>query len=163
SRRAVPACAGSFCRNCSPDPDPPNRRCTMSKPFPVCSIMPPYLMLKLLESKERDDRLIALNTLVMTARLRGERETRATFTAAAAPAHGRRTIFDCRHSTILSDAVVARTEDGEASTDESVNRAFDGFGTTRDFYKQVFDRDSIDGHGMRLDGYVHRGTRFNNA
>ena len=31
----------------------------------------------------------------------------------------------------------------------SVNRAFDGLGSTREFYKEVFDRDSIDGHGMR--------------
>src|SRR5262249_27643424 len=56
-----------------------------------------------------------------------------------------------------------RTEDGGASADETVNRAFDGFGTTRDFYKAVFDRNSIDDHGMRLDGYVHRGVKYNNA
>jgi len=59
--------------------------------------------------------------------------------------------------------VVARTEDGGVSADESVNRAFEGLGATRDFYNKVFDRDSIDGRGMRLDGYVHRGTNYNNA
>jgi Zn-dependent metalloprotease len=36
-------------------------------------------------------------------------------------------------------------------------------GSTRDFYKQVLERNSIDDKGMRLDGYVHRGLRYNNA
>ncbi|MFE5805770.1 M4 family metallopeptidase [Streptomyces sp. NPDC056491] len=47
--------------------------------------------------------------------------------------------------------------------DEPVNRAFDGLGLTRDFYREVFRRDSIDGRGMRLDGYVHFGRKYNNA
>ena len=45
----------------------------------------------------------------------------------------------------------------------SVNSAFEGLGRTRDFYRDVLDRDSIDGHGMRLNGYVHFGAGFNNA
>jgi Zn-dependent metalloprotease len=44
-----------------------------------------------------------------------------------------------------------------------VNRAFTGLGDTRDFYKEVFDRDSLDGRGMRLNGYVHYGSQYNNA
>jgi Zn-dependent metalloprotease len=44
-----------------------------------------------------------------------------------------------------------------------VNRAFDGFGHTRDFYQEVFDRDSLDGQGLRLNGYVHYGDAYNNA
>lgn len=130
---------------------------------PLCCVTPPYMLKKLLESKDKDDRDIALNTLLATAMLRSERTMQATFAAAADPGHGVRTIYDCKNGTNLSDAELARTEDGEASTDDSVNRAFDGFGATRDFYKQVFDRDSIDDNGMRLDGYVHRGTKYNNA
>lgn len=126
-------------------------------------ITPPHLLKKLLESKDKDIRDVALNTLLATAQLRGERTVRATARFLAAPAAARRTIFDCRNSVFLSSAVLARTEDGAASADVFVNRAFDGFGTTREFYKHVFDRDSIDGRGMRLDGYVHRGVRYNNA
>ena len=44
-----------------------------------------------------------------------------------------------------------------------MNRAFDGLGSTRDFYNDVFDRDSLDGRGMRLNAYVHRGVAYNNA
>jgi Zn-dependent metalloprotease len=88
---------------------------------------------------------------------------RAAFGVALASGDGRRTIFDCRGSTVLESATIVRTEDGAASADDSVNRAFDGLGTTRDFYREVFDRNSIDGKGMRLDGSVHFGTAFNNA
>ena len=81
----------------------------------------------------------------------------------ATSTHGRRTVFDCANITSVSSATVARTEDGPTSADDSVNNAFDGLGSTRDFYRDVLDRDSIDGHGMRLNGYVHFGAGFNNA
>ena len=127
-------------------------------------ITPPHLLKKLLESSDARIRDAALRTLLSTSRLRGERAVRGLVaSAAAASAHGRRTIFDCASGTFLPSATVARTEDGPASADDSVNRAFDGLGSTRDFYKDVFDRDSLDGRGMRLNGYVHRGTDYNNA
>jgi Zn-dependent metalloprotease len=81
----------------------------------------------------------------------------------AAPDTGRRTIYDCRGAETLPMAQLARTEDGRAPSDGSVNRAFDGFGVTRDFYAQVLGRNSIDDRGMRLNGYVHFGHQFQNA
>ena len=129
---------------------------------PRC-ITPPHLLEHLLRNKDGDVRRAAMRTLLSTARLRGERTARASFAAAAAPANGRRTVFDCRQSTFLPLAVTARSEDGAPSADVSVNRAFDGLGATRDFYRDVFDRNSIDGRGMRLDGYVHYDRDYNNA
>ncbi|MEV4483266.1 M4 family metallopeptidase [Micromonospora coxensis] len=126
-------------------------------------ITPPYILKKLLESSEEGVRQAALNTLISTAQLRGERTVRARFATVAAPANGRRTIFDCRHSRFLPQAELVRSESDPAVTDASVNRAFDGIGITRDFFKKVFDRDSIDDRGMRLQGYVHFGTNYNNA
>lgn len=125
-------------------------------------ITPPHLLKKLLESKNEAVRNAAMNTLLSTARLRGERDIRG-LSFIAPPDSSRRSIFDCRNSVILASAVLARTEDGPVSGDQSVNRAFEGFGTTRDFYKEIFGRDSIDDRGMRLNGYVHRGTSYNNA
>nr|WSX47930.1 M4 family metallopeptidase [Streptomyces sp. NBC_00974] len=116
-----------------------------------------------MESEDSEVRQAALDTLLTTARLRGERSVRASFAGAAAPGNGRRTVFDCEQGSYLPSAVLARPEDGPESVDESVNRAFAGLGLTRDFYKEVFQRDSIDGRGMRLDGYVHFGVKFNNA
>jgi Zn-dependent metalloprotease len=126
-------------------------------------IVPPHLLEKLLRSDDGEVHQAALATMLTTASLRGERAVRASFAGAAALGNGRRTVFDCRHGRFLPLAVLARTEDGPASGDDSVNRAFDGLGMTRDFYYDVFHRDSIDGQGMRLDSYVHLSTRFNNA
>lgn len=127
-------------------------------------ITPPHMLKKLLDNTDSRIRDAALRTLVSTSRLRGERKIRGLVAAAATPSsHGRRTISDCGNSTLLGSATVARTEDGPKSKDDSVNRAFEGLGDTRDFYQQVFDRDSIDGQGMRLNGFVHYGDAYNNA
>ncbi|MFD0380053.1 M4 family metallopeptidase [Streptomyces sp. NPDC059525] len=131
---------------------------------PINCIIPPYILDKLLESPDSDIRQAALDTLLTTARLRGERAVRASIAGAAAtPGDGRRTIFDCDEAASLRRATLARTEDGPASSDTAVNQAFDGLGLTRDFYQEVFHRNSIDDQGMRLDGYVHFDVQFNNA
>jgi Zn-dependent metalloprotease len=129
---------------------------------PQC-ITPPHLLMKLLQSTDKDVRQAALNTLMATSNLRGRRSLRASLAFAATPGDGRRTISDAQGDTDLSAARVARSEDGPASSDASVNRAFDGFGATREFYKRVYDRNSVDDRGMRLDGFVHYDQNFNNA
>jgi Zn-dependent metalloprotease len=127
-------------------------------------ITPPHILKKLLENSDARIRDAALRTLLATSRMRGERSIAGLVASAAAvSAHGRRTISDCANATSLPGATMGRTEDGPASTDDSVNRAFVGLGQTREFYKETFDRDSLDGHGMRLSGYVHYGSGYNNA
>jgi Zn-dependent metalloprotease len=130
----------------------------------VSCITPPHMLRKLLESQDREIRQAALNTLLSTERLRGERVVRAALIGAtASPSDGRRTIYDCQNGTNLASAKLARAESGAPTADSSVNAAFDGLGATRDFYRAILDRNSIDDRGMRLDGYVHRGIRYNNA
>jgi len=126
-------------------------------------ITPPHILKKLLDNSDNRIRDAALRTLMTTARLRGQRSVFALVPAAAASAQGRRTIFDCANSTFLPGATIVRTEDGPAASDASANRAFDGLGETRAFYKEVFDRDSLDGRGMRLNAYVHYDNGYNNA
>jgi len=136
-----------------------NRRCRC-----INCITPPYLLNKLLENPDNRIRDAAQRTLLVTARLRGERSIRGLVaSAAAAPSEARRTVSDCANSMFLPSATVVRTEDGPPSRDDSANRAFDGLGATRDFYKDIFDRDSLDGRGMRLSAFVHYGTGYNNA
>jgi len=132
----------------------------------VCSIIPPYILKKLADNTELDPQVskAARKTLLTSTRLRGEREVRSQLSISpAALGDGRRTIFNCNHSTNTSTATLARSGDGAASADESVNEAYDGFGKTRDFYRQIFNRNSIDNHGLRLNGYVHYGDAYQNA
>jgi Zn-dependent metalloprotease len=126
-------------------------------------ITPPHLLKKLMESQNVNVRQAALNTLMVTARLRGERSVRANFVGIAPPGQGQRSVFDCQKEVSLASATLARSEGGAQSSDPAANQVFDGFGTTRDFYKAIFNRNSIDDRGMRLDGYIHRGVNFNNA
>src|SRR5260221_5820443 len=125
-------------------------------------ITPPHILKRLLDNDNKKIRDAALNTLLSTAQLRGERNVRGS--AFIAP-HGpsRRSIFDCKHNVVLPTAKLKRAEGDSATKDDSVNRAYDGFGATRDFYKTLFNRDSIDDKGMDLNGYVHRGKNYNNA
>ncbi|WP_405443704.1 M4 family metallopeptidase [Streptomyces avidinii] len=134
----------------------------MSRTRRLNCIIPPHILYKLLESEDPEVRQAALDSLVSTARLRGERSVRGSLPGAAA-GNGRRTIFDCRRGRFLHSAELARSEDGPASTDESVNRAFDGLAETRDFFREVLQRNSLDDRGMRLDGYVHYDAHYNNA
>ena len=131
--------------------------------MPLCCIVPPHMLERLAQSDSKSRRQKALNTLFNTYRLSGERTIRALTFASTSPDTGRRSVYDCRHGVTLSRAILTRTEDGPQSTDESVNRAFDGLGATRDFYRQVLNRNSIDGNGLRLNAYVHYDRDFQNA
>jgi Zn-dependent metalloprotease len=126
--------------------------------------MPPHILKKLAESSDSKIRDAALKTMLTTAHLRGVRSVRSLVGfAAVAPAAGRRTIFDCANGTDLNSATLVRSEDGAPSSDPTVNHAFDGLGSTRKFYKDVLERDSLDGNGMRINGYVHYDSGYNNA
>jgi Zn-dependent metalloprotease len=128
-------------------------------------IIPPYIFEKMLESKEKATRDAAFDAVCRSSQMRGERNiaSRGGGSSASASANGRRTVFDCENRWTTSNATVGRSENGPASSDEVVNRLFDGLGKTRDFFKDVFNRDSLDGNGIRLDGYVHFGVRHLNA
>lgn len=128
-------------------------------------IIPPYIFEKLLDSSDKEVRNAAIDALTRSAQLRGERTVRLRQGASvsSATSNGRRTIFDCQNKWTTIDAVLARSEDGPSSADDSVNRLFEGLGTTRDFFNEVFQRNSLDGNGLRLDGYVHFGVNHLNA
>ncbi len=73
-----------------------------------------------------------------------------------------RTVYDAKHSQQLPGSVV-RTEGARASADVSVNEAYDGFGTTFDFYLQAYHRNSIDDAGLPMHASVHFGSNYDNA
>jgi len=56
-----------------------------------------------------------------------------------------------------------RSEGQNPTSDLDVNQAYDNSGDCYNFYKNVFDRDSIDGKGKTLFSVVHYGIKYNNA
>jgi len=119
---------------------------------------------KLLQSNNRKLRELALNTMLASAHIRAQRDIIAMLPNRTSVGEKRRTIFDAQHlEPDPPQGVLVRAEGAPPSRDASVNEAYDGLGDTYDFYKQVFQRNSIDGAGMRLEAFVHYGQSFNNA
>ncbi len=128
-----------------------------------CSIVPPHIYDRL--SKSSDARLqeAARNAAALTERLRGQRDILSLLPSLSrTPGTMRRTIYDAQTQTNLPGTVV-RGEGSPSVADGVVNEAYDGAGIVYDFYKTVFNRDSIDGRGMRLDSTVHFGAGYDNA
>jgi Zn-dependent metalloprotease len=132
---------------------------------PCCCIVPPHLLRHLVDHCPPPLRASALQSLQHSERLRGQRDVLASVGAVgvAMPAGRRhRTIYDLRHGTRLPGTLV-RNEGDPKGGDVHVNEAYDHSGATYDFFQQVYDRNSIDGDGMRLDSSVHYGIDYDNA
>ena len=73
-----------------------------------------------------------------------------------------RIIYDT-HETRRLPGDKVRNESDPPTADPAVNEAFDGLGATFDLFAQVYDRNSIDDKGLRLDATVHFSHGYDNA
>lgn len=128
----------------------------------VCGFLPPHILIAICENGTAEERRCAIQTLVLSERLRERRLVLADLPAATPAGEKRRTVFDAKHRETLPGLLV-RGEGDPASTDVAVNEAYEGAGATYDLYDQVYGRSSIDGRGMRLDSSVHYGVGYDNA
>lgn len=138
---------------------------TKSKCLPVCAIIPSRIFEHIAENAPtKKQKEAAYRALSASSNLRGQRELSGNFVFAAAVAPGtkRRTIYDGQKGMNLPGKLV-RSEGKPKTSDREVNEAYDGSGKTYDFFKKIFQRNSIDGNGMRLDSTVHHRIGFNNA
>ena len=131
----------------------------------VCSFIPPYILSHVAQHGDDEQRATARVALEVSAEIRGERRVVTELAIAArgvAPGEERRTIYDAANRRALPGRLV-RSEGSAETKDVAVNEAYDGAGKTYDFYSRIFDRNSIDGRGMRLESTVHYGVRYSNA
>jgi Zn-dependent metalloprotease len=128
-------------------------------------IMPPYVLKNLIEKGSPDQREKALKALLSSTALRADRRfmSRLGFIAPVSGAGKQRMIFDCENEPTTRDAKLIRRESDRSNGDIAADEAFDGVGSTFDFYNEIFHRNSIDNAGMRLDSYVHYGDSYPNA
>lgn len=138
--------------------------CTDRSHAPFCSIVPPNILVSIAENGNKTQKELAFQALQATSRMRGQREVLTLMSIIATTSTGtkRRTVYDAQTKTILPGKLV-RSEGDPKSKDVAVNEAYDGAGKTYDFYKKIFNRNSIDDKGMRLDSSVHYRKRYNNA
>jgi Zn-dependent metalloprotease len=131
---------------------------------PACFIVPPYILKELALRGQGEAREAALETLVRSAQLRGRREVISQLPTPRALNTGtkQRTVYDAKNGTDLPGTRV-RSEGGKASKDIAVNEAYNGSGDVYDFYKRIYDRNSINDAGLRLDSTVHYDKNYDNA
>jgi Zn-dependent metalloprotease len=99
----------------------------------------------------------------MSGRIRERRQILGSMRFGFTPCgERRRTVFDANRLQALPGTRV-RGEDEAAVEDVDVNEAYDGAGSTYDFFREVLDRNSIDDQGMRLDSSVHYDVDMDNA
>jgi Zn-dependent metalloprotease len=128
----------------------------------ICCILPPHVVENVVRNGDESEREWALETLQVSAQIRGKREAIGAFNLSTPAGVKRRTIYDARTQEDLPGTLV-RGETDPPSSDIAVNEAFDSSGATYDFFYEIFQRNSIDGMGMRLDSTVHFGRRYDNA
>ncbi|HVZ36365.1 MAG TPA: M4 family metallopeptidase [Polyangiaceae bacterium] len=133
-------------------------------------ILPPHMLESIARNGSPGQRASALSTLSVDHTLRSLRFARAmvprvptlaTPTAYASP-KPKRTIYTANQEEKLPGSLV-RAEGSKASKDAAVDEAYDGLGATFAFYYEIFQRNSIDGHGLPLNASVHYGQDYDNA
>ena len=128
-------------------------------------IVPPHMLREIVEKGSPAQRSRALDSLTVSAQLRGQRmaltETASHLSMATAEVKFRN-VYTANNSTSLPGTLV-REEGQPPSQDPAVNEAYDGSGATYDMYKDEYERDSIDNKGMRMDSTVHYQNGYDNA
>jgi len=139
----------------------------------IFCILPPNVLIEIAKNGTAAERDAALATLDTDHSHRAERASfsmmggmkgpavRALQMDAAGPVKNC-TIYNCDHGTSLPGAMV-RSEGQSPVSDATANRAYDGLGSTFDFYLSAYQRDSIDNKGLPLIASVHYDKKYNNA
>jgi Zn-dependent metalloprotease len=142
-----------FSLNCN---HPLNGRCS------IFCIVPPHMLEHIVVNGSPQQRQWAFRTLNISSRFQGRRDVVGGTTYMAQPGEKQRTIYDAKATENLPGSLV-RSEGDPPSEDPSVNEAYDAAGATFDLYHDVFERNSVDNKGLRLDSTVHYGVKYDNA
>jgi Zn-dependent metalloprotease len=133
----------------------------------IYCILPPHILKHIAKNGSPGQRARAVDALTTAHSVRSFRAARAMaphrFLAMPAGPQKLRTIFDAHQTQDLPGATVVRNEGTPDSGDPAIEEAYKGLGNTFDFYWSVFQRNSIDGHGLLLNAIVHIDPSFQNA
>ena len=132
---------------------------------PIQCIVPPHMLREITEQGSSTQQEWALRTLTVSEQFRGQRLITAEVSALASQAladERQRIIYDAETESNLPGRQV-RSEGDPPTGDPAVDEAYDGSGATYDLYRDVYERNSIDSTGLRLDSTVHYQQGYDNA
>ena len=129
----------------------------------TCFIIPEYVNKKIVEKGTKKQKEQAWKNLILTEQLRGRRLVTGLMSSMFSLSNRlERTIFDTKNSENLPGTLVRR-EGEKTKGGKPVTEAYDYSGSTYNLFRDVFNRNSIDTRGMKLDSTVHYGEDYNNA
>lgn len=129
----------------------------------TCFIIPEYVNKKIVEKGTKKQKEKAWQNLILTEQLRGRRLVTGLMPSMFSVSNRLdRTIYDAKNQENLPGTLVRR-EGQKVKGETTVTEAYDYSGSTYDFFKEIFNRNSIDTRGMKLDSTVHYGYDYNNA
>jgi len=136
--------------------------------FGLHCLIPPYILDALSKSADPQARQLAVEAIEAAATARAVRATLNTFPQMAAipspEGKKHRLIYDLQGRDFHAlPGKLVRSEGQARTTDIAVNEAYDHSGVTYDFYREVFNRNSLDDKGMSLISSVHLLRKMNNA
>ncbi|MCX7403651.1 MAG: M4 family metallopeptidase [Planctomycetia bacterium] len=127
---------------------------------PIQCIVPPYMLDHLSRSsntKVRDRAIAGISKSAAVRAVRAFARDMPGMMAVSSPAATKnRLVYDAKGKDTLPGKLV-RSEGQKKLTDAAVNEAYDFAGDTYDFYRELFDRNSLDNSGMTLISSVHVG------
>jgi Zn-dependent metalloprotease len=130
---------------------------------PSCFIIPEYMNKNIVEKGTKQQKEQAWKNLILTEQLRGRRVVTGLMSSMFSVSNKLdRTIFDAKNTENLPGTLI-RHEGEKPKGGKTVSEAYDYSGSTYNFYKDIFERNSIDTRGMNLDSTVHYGEDYNNA
>jgi hypothetical protein len=138
---------------------------SLSRSCGCCFFIPPDILRKLSSNADPHVASAAARSLELgeTIRLvRSQFSTGARSPTTPVRSGLRRQVFTCNNTLDLPGDLV-RTETSPASADAAANRAFDNAGISWKFYKEIFNRESVDGNGLALVSSVHYAQNYDNA
>jgi Zn-dependent metalloprotease len=128
-------------------------------------IIPPHMLKNIYANGSAAEKQAAFASVVASAQLRGRRQALAEASIELAPAQvaaKNRRVYTASNTSNLPGTLV-RDEGSAPVSDPAVNEAYDGAGETYDLYWDIYQRNSLDGNGLRLDSTVHYEQQYDNA
>ena len=144
--------------------------CVRGHRHSIYCIIPQYMMRSILSKGTEEQKAAASAAMAVDNTFRALRTKLAAdqtleFRRAHAVSTGRnrqRFIYTAGNTETLPGNPV-RVEGAGPSGDAAVDEAYDGLGSTFDFFWEVYERNSIDDAGKPLHATVHYGLDYNNA
>jgi len=138
----------------------------MPKQHSILCITPPHMLREIVLNGSPEQREFALRAITTSEQLRGQRGAMTkdilSIIKPAVAGVKQRVVYDAKNGSQLP-GTPARNEGDPATGDAAVDEAYDGSGITFDLFSNIYNRNSIDNNGMRLDSTVHYQKGYDNA